>query len=70
MDRDAWLPRSLKKVRLTGRNPISVKWAFKYKLEADGSERLKSRLVTLGYMQLPGVDFTKKFSPVETNTST
>ena len=68
--RDAWIPRKLAKVRQKGRKPISVKWVFKTKLEANGSERLKSRIVTKGYLQVPGVDFTEKFSPVANDTST
>ena len=68
--RDAWIPRSLKKVRMTGRKPIPVKWVFKTKLEANGSERLKSRFVTKCYLQVLGVDFTENFSPVATDTST
>ena len=68
--RDAWMPRNLAKVRKKGRKPIPTKWVFKTKLEANGTERLKSRIVTKGYLQVPVVDFTEKFSPVATDTST
>ena len=68
--RNAWIPRNLERVRKKGRKPIPVKWVFKTKLEPDGSERLKSRIVTKGYLQVPGVDFTEKFSPVAADTST
>ena len=68
--RDAWIPRKLKGVLAKGRKPIPVKWVFKTKLEPSGSERLKSRIVSKGFMQVPGVDFTEKFSPVATDTST
>ena len=68
--RDAWMPRNLAKVRKKVRKPIPTKWVFKTKLEANGTERLKSRIVTKGYLQVPGVDFTEKFSPVATDTST
>ena len=68
--RDAWIPTKLAKVRAKGRKPIPVKWVFKTKLEPDGCERLKSRIVSKSFMQVPGVDFTEKFSPVATDTST
>ena len=58
------------KVLQKGRKPIPVNWVFKTKLEANGMERLKSRIVTKGYLQVPGVDFAKRFSPVANNTST
>ena len=47
-----------------------MKWVFKTKSEWTGDFRLKSRIVTLGYMQVLGVDFTEKFSPVANDTST
>ena len=43
-----------------GRRLIGSKWGFKRK--RDG--RYRSRLVALGYMQIPGIDFTDNFSPV------
>ena len=42
---------------------------FKKKHEPDYSIRYKTRVVTKGYMQIPGVDFTEKFSPVAQPTS-
>ena len=42
---------------------------FKKKDEPDGTTRFKTRIVTLGYMQIPGVDYTEKFSPVANDTS-
>ena len=52
-----------------GRKPIGVKWVFKIKKESDYSLRYKSRVVSKGYMQIPGVDYTEKFSPVAQPTS-
>ena len=43
-----------------GRKLVGCKWV--YKLKRNGVYR--SRLVALGYTQIPGVDFTDKFSPV------
>ena len=68
--RKAWIPRKLAEVRDKGRKPIPVKWVFKTKLEPDGSERLKSRIITKGYLQVPEVDFTESFSPVAMDCST
>jgi hypothetical protein len=35
---------------------------FKKKDEQDGSTRYKSRIVTKGYLQIPGVDYTESFT--------
>ena len=43
-----------------GRKLIGSKWVFK--LKRDG--RYRSRLVALGYSQIPGVDFKDNYSPV------
>ena len=47
---------------------------IKKKIELDpktGKEyiRFKDRIVTLGFMQIPGVDYTESFSPVATDTA-
>ena len=47
-----------------------MKWIFKTKLELNGMERLKSRIATKGCLQIPGVDYMERFSPVATDTST
>ena len=53
-----------------GRKPIPVKWVFKIKDEANEDKRLKCRAVVKGFHMIPGVDYTEKFSPVTTDTST
>ena len=49
-------------------NPILVKWVFKEKNEPCGIRRYKQGVVTLGYMHIPGVNYTELFSTVATAT--
>ena len=67
LSRGAWKFVPLKDVKNKGRKVIPTKLVFKLKDEIDGSIRFKSRCVTLGYMMVPGVDFTERFSPVATD---
>ena len=46
----AWIPRKLESIRATGRKHVPIKWVLKTKLEPEGLERLKSRIVTKGYL--------------------
>lgn len=69
MSRGAWEFVKIDEVRKENRRPIPTKLVFKKKDEIDGTVRCKSRLVTLGFMQIPGVDYTEKFSPVATDAS-
>jgi hypothetical protein len=64
---DAWekFPRD----QLNGHKLIGTKWVFKVKNEHDGTVHHKSRVNLLGYMQVPGVDYTESFSPVATDTT-
>jgi len=54
----------------TGRNPIDNKWVFKKKMNAEGKvEKYKARLVTKGYSQVEGIDFSEFFYLVSKLTS-
>ena len=51
----------------TNTNIVGSKWVFRTKYLADGSiECLKARLVTKGYTQVPGLNYTDTFSHVAT----
>ena len=80
-DRDNWRAAIRKEIRSTinrgvwrkterakipkNRRLIGNKWVFKIK--RDGMNR--SRLVALGYSQIPGVDYTDNFAPVAHDVS-
>jgi hypothetical protein len=68
--RDSWQIVDREEAYKMGKNIIGSKWVFKKKVEADGSIRYKSRIVSKGYMQIPGIDYTERFSPVATDTTT
>ena len=67
--RDSWkiVPRSMAKDM--EKTIIGSKWVFKKKSEADGSIRFKCRVVSKGYMQIPGIDYTERYSPVACDTT-
>jgi Reverse transcriptase (RNA-dependent DNA polymerase) len=57
MSRGVWKPVSRKMVsEQMKRKLISTKWIFKKKTEQDSTIRHKARVVSRGFMQIPGVD--------------
>jgi hypothetical protein len=67
--RRVWKKVKRKKVKALRQKPLGTKWVFKVKVEQDGSKQYKFRCVTLGYLQIPDVDFTKTFSPFVSNST-
>ena len=57
----------MSQLREEGRKAISTKPVFKIKDEHDGTKRYKARIVTRGFLMMPGVDYTESFSPVTTD---
>ena len=70
LSRKAWIPKKISAVKSKGRKPVPVKWVFKSREEPDGLNRLKSRNVVKGCMQVPEVYFIESFPPVASDTST
>jgi len=47
------------------KSPIDVKWVFKVKLKPDGVvAKHKARLVSRGFLQRAGLDYSEVFAPV------
>jgi hypothetical protein len=70
MSRGVWKPVSRKKVvDEMKRTLISTKWIFKKKTKQDNTIRHKARVVSRGFMQIPGVDYTESFAPVASDTA-
>ena len=53
-----------------GKSIIGSKWVFKKKIKPDGFIRYKSREVSKDQIQIPGIDYTERFSPVASDTTT
>ena len=56
--RKSWKPVPRSKAIASGRTIMKTKWVFKKKDEQDGTIRFKSRLVSKGFQQKPGIDYT------------
>jgi Reverse transcriptase (RNA-dependent DNA polymerase) len=70
MSREVCKPGSRKKVvEDMKRKSISTKWIFKKRTEHDNYIRHKARVVSRGFMQIAGVDYTESFAPVASDTA-
>ena len=52
-----------------GANLIDCKWVCKVKYRQGQLERLRARIVALGYQQRKGIDYFESFSPTASHTS-
>ena len=64
----SWIKTKKKDVLAAGRKPIGVKHVFKIKDEPTGLQ-YKDCIIVKGYMSIPGVNYTKSFSPVMTDVT-
>ena len=70
LSRKPWITTKRSVVNAKVRNSVPVKWVFKSKEEDEGFISLNSINIVQGYMKVPGVDFTKSFSLVTSDTLT
>ena len=69
INRGAWKKCDLREIVDQGYKPIGTKTVFKIKNEHDGSQKYKTRIVSLGYNMRPGEHFNNSFSLVATDIS-
>jgi hypothetical protein len=67
--RNAWKEVPLRDSLSKGRKPIRTETVFKIKDKQDGTQMLKSPIVSLGFSMVPGKDYIDSFSPVATDAS-
>ena len=48
---------------------MNCKWVLKKKYDSENSVRYRARIVTKGFMQKEGVNYTETFSPVVRHTT-
>ena len=58
---DTWIIKDLP----PGKKPISCKWVYRIKYNADGSiQRYKARFIIRGDHQVEGSDYNEMFAPI------
>ena len=69
LNRKAWIPVPRSEAIDQHRKIIPTKWIYKIKSEQNRSLRLKSRVVTKGFHQIPGVDYTDTIAAVSPDSA-
>ena len=69
LKRNLWKNIDRMSVLRRGKIILRTKKVFKIKQEHDGSKRYKMRDVFLGFMKIPGVDYTESYSPVSKDST-
>jgi hypothetical protein len=67
LDTKSW--KKVLRKDLNGRKALKTGYVFKWKDEKDIDIVAKAHIVIEGYTVIPGVDYTERFSPVETSTT-
>ena len=68
-ERGSWIKVPRQEAIDSGQSIVGTKVVFKKKDEPDGTVKCKSRVVSLGYSFVPGVDYDESYAPVAQDSS-
>ena len=70
ISQDLWVVVNWEEAHKHGKTIVGSKWVFKKKNKPDSSTKFKSCIVSKGYMQISGVHYMEKFTPIASSTTT